>query len=240
MQSGSWKTVREELEADIAARQLSPGDRLPSEPELCARFGVGRHSLRRAISELAHDGRLSVEQGRGTFVTEAPLITYTIGKRTRRRENFQRQGVDVSGELLSAEKTTANAGVAAALGLDEGAPVYRQSRITFANRVPIAFGTSYHPLARFPDFVERRTVFGSATEAYRSYGIEDYLRQETTVHARAARDDEARRLKQRAHDPVMVVRAIDADMHGAPIGASEVIWSAARVKFTFETGGDND
>lgn len=240
MRRGSWKTVREELEADIAARGLSPGDRLPSEPELCERFGVGRHSLRRAISELAHDGRLSVEQGRGTFVTEAPFITYSIGKRTRRRENFQRQGVDVSGDLLSAEKTTANAGVAAALGLDEGAPVYRQSRITFANRVPIAFGTSYHPLARFPDFVERRNIFGSATEAYRSYGIEDYLRQETTVHARAARDDEARRLKQRPHDPVMVVRAVDADMNGVPIGASEVIWSAVRVKFTFEPGGDND
>jgi len=235
-----WKSVRAEIEADLAEGRWGPGTRLPSEAALCARFEVGRHSLRRAIAELAYDGKLSVEQGRGTFVADTQVLTYRIGKRTRRRENFAAQGVDVSGRLLSSEKTTAPRGVATALGLAEGAPVYRQTRLTTADRVPIAYGSSWHPLARFPDFVERREVFGSVTETYKSYGIQDYLRKETTIHARPARDDETRTLKQRPHMPVMVVRAVDADPEGRPIGTSEVIWSAARVKFTFESGGDDE
>jgi len=235
-----WKTVRAAIEAEIAAGRFAPGAQLPTEAELCDRFDVGRHSLRRAIAELAYEGQLSVEQGRGTFVTEAPLITYAIGRRTRRRENFHKQGIDVSGRLLSSERTTAGRGVADALMIDEGTAVYRQSRITFGDKVPIAFGTSWHPLDRFPDFVERREVFGSATETYRSYGIDDYVRKTTTVHARAARHDEAKRLKQHPHAPVMVVRAVDADLDGRAIGASEVIWSAARVQFTFESGDGDE
>mgnify|MGYP001549499914 CR=1 FL=1 len=231
-----WKTVRAEIEAEIAEGRWSPGARLPSEAELCARFEVGRHSLRRAIAELAYDGKLSVEQGRGTFVAEAPVLTYRIGKRTRRRENFSAQGVDVSGRLLSSEKTVASRSIAAALELEAGGAVYRQTRITNADRLPIAYGSSWHPLDRFPDFVERREVFGSVTETYRSYGIEDYLRKETTMHARTAREEETRLLKQRPHGPVMVVRAVDTDTEGSPIGTSEVIWSAARVKFIFEPG----
>lgn len=145
----------------------------------------------------------------------------------------------MSGRLLLSEMTTVPRGVAAALELEDEAPVYRQTRVTIADRLPIAFGSSRHPLARFPDFVERREVFGSVTETYRSYGIEDYLRKATAVHARPARDDETRILKQRPHEPVMVVRAVDADLQGRPNGTSEVIWSAARVQFTFENGGDD-
>lgn len=234
-----WKAVRAAIEAEIASGRWAPGARLPNEAALAARFGVGRHSLRRAISELAFDGKLNVEQGRGTFVAENPLLTYHIGKRTRRRANFAAQGVDVSGRLISSDKTEARAGVAKALGLAQGALVYRQTRLTTADGMPIAFGSSFHPLDRFPDFVERREVFGSVTETYKSYGIADYLRRETTVHARPARESEARMLRQRPHEPVMVVRGVDVDMSGTPIGTSEVLWSAVRVKFTFESGDDD-
>ena len=117
-----WKSVRTALEAELDAGRFAPGDRLPVEAELCQTFGVGRHSLRRAIADLAWEGRLSVEQGRGTFVTEAPMLTYTIGHRTRRRENFARQGVETTSTLLDAEKTDAPPGVARPLACPKGRP----------------------------------------------------------------------------------------------------------------------
>jgi len=233
-----WKSVRAALEAEIGAGRFAPGDRLPNEADLCAQFDVGRHSLRRAIADLAWEGRLSVEQGRGTFVTEAPMLSYTIGPRTRRHENFARQGVDTASELLEAEKTVAPHGIAGALGLDEGAAVFHQTRLTLGNGVPVAFGSSWHPLGRFPEFGARREVFGSVTATYRSYGIEDYHRRETTMHARPARDGEATRLRLPTGGTVMVVRAVDVDPEGLPIGASEVIWAAARVRFSFESQCD--
>ena len=44
------------------------GDRLPSEPELSAAFGVGRSTIREAVRELIALGLLEIRPGRGTFV----------------------------------------------------------------------------------------------------------------------------------------------------------------------------
>jgi GntR family transcriptional repressor for pyruvate dehydrogenase complex len=55
---------------DLISREvLRPGDRLPSERELCKRFGVGRTSLREALRSLAVMGILDGRVGEGTFVS---------------------------------------------------------------------------------------------------------------------------------------------------------------------------
>ena len=49
---------------------------------LSERFGVNRHTVRRAISTLVEQGLLRVEQGRGTFVAE-DVVEFVVGERTR-------------------------------------------------------------------------------------------------------------------------------------------------------------
>lgn len=58
------------LRALIADGSLAPGDRLPSEGELCERLGVSRGSLREAIRMLAALGVLDTRHGSGTYVGE--------------------------------------------------------------------------------------------------------------------------------------------------------------------------
>ena len=58
------------LRALIADRALRPGDRLPSEGELCERLGVSRGSLREAIRTLAALGVLETRHGSGSYVSE--------------------------------------------------------------------------------------------------------------------------------------------------------------------------
>lgn len=60
--------VVEQIEQLIKVRQLRPGDRLPPERELAITLRVSRPSLREAARTLVARGRLSVQQGRGTFV----------------------------------------------------------------------------------------------------------------------------------------------------------------------------
>ena len=232
MKRDKWRDIRAEIERDIMDGVMQPGAKLPTEPELIATYGAGRHTVRRAVAELAKDGFLSVEQGRGTFVQQHTLLEYTIGARTRLRQNLGAQGVDVSGESLGIERTTASKRVAGHLKVEIGAPVVATSRITRADGVPVAFGTIYHDAARFPDFPERRQALGSVSAVYRSYGIDDYLRGSTQIHARPARQKEAQQLRQHPDMPVIVVRAVDTLPDGTPIAHSQVIWSAARVKFT--------
>jgi GntR family transcriptional repressor for pyruvate dehydrogenase complex len=53
---------------NIQSGQLKPGDRLPPEREMSQAFGVGRSSIREAISALALVGYLDVTQGKGTYL----------------------------------------------------------------------------------------------------------------------------------------------------------------------------
>jgi GntR family transcriptional regulator len=60
------KTLAEEL----VAGRWRPGDRLPSEPSICAHFDVSRSTVRQALGELEAEGMIRRDKGRGTFVAE--------------------------------------------------------------------------------------------------------------------------------------------------------------------------
>lgn len=59
----------EKIKDMIVSGELQPGDRLPKEPELAARLGLSRNSLREAVRALALMRVLDVRQGDGTYVT---------------------------------------------------------------------------------------------------------------------------------------------------------------------------
>lgn len=56
---------------EIISGELHPGDRLLTEPELSAKYGVGRNSVREAIKQLQGFGILFIKRADGTFVTES-------------------------------------------------------------------------------------------------------------------------------------------------------------------------
>ncbi len=79
------ETALDGLRALIAGGDLQPRDRLPSESELCERFGVSRGSLREAIRMLSALGVLDTRHGSGTYVGDlraAPILenlSLTVG-----------------------------------------------------------------------------------------------------------------------------------------------------------------
>lgn len=62
--------IVEWLSQQIETEQLKPGEKLPSESELCERFSVGRSAVREALSQLKSEGIVTAQQGRGVFVNE--------------------------------------------------------------------------------------------------------------------------------------------------------------------------
>jgi multiple sugar transport system substrate-binding protein len=57
------------LLADIVRGRYNPGDRLPTEHELCARYDISRTPVSRALNELAEQGVVVRHRKRGTFVS---------------------------------------------------------------------------------------------------------------------------------------------------------------------------
>lgn len=67
-----YRQVADLLRAQVNNGRYSPGDRLPSEAELSAHFGVARMTVRSAIQQLRLSGLVSAEHGRGVFVRVSP------------------------------------------------------------------------------------------------------------------------------------------------------------------------
>lgn len=56
---------------EIISGDLRPGDRIPTEPELSQKYGVGRNSVREAIKQLQAFGILYIKRADGTYVTDS-------------------------------------------------------------------------------------------------------------------------------------------------------------------------
>lgn len=63
-----YQVIAEVLEADIEAGRFGEGELLPSEAQLCASYGVSRHTVREAIRTLSDLGLVDARAGIGTRV----------------------------------------------------------------------------------------------------------------------------------------------------------------------------
>ncbi len=59
------------LRQQIVAGRLQPGQQVPSEKQLCERYGVSRTTVRQAIGKLVAEGLVYHVKGKGTFVRKS-------------------------------------------------------------------------------------------------------------------------------------------------------------------------
>lgn len=227
-----WKETKLRIEACLERGEFRPFDRLPSEPALCARFQVRRHSLRRALDALSAEGRITRHQGKGIFVAPPARLSYAISLRTRYSENLQQQGVASQGEILDQSDQCRSAFHAARLGLPEDAPLIWISRRSVVDGRPFSLSQSYVSAARFPDWLRRAGTVSGTSRLLQSYGIDDYLRRETTILARLAEPAEGQALGLRSAAILFETRKLDVAKDGTALISGETLWPADLVQFT--------
>lgn len=71
-------TLGEQVAAQLAEQithgRWRPGERLPSESDLCAALNIGRSTLREALKSLAFVGLVQMRPGEGTYVTDGTQV----------------------------------------------------------------------------------------------------------------------------------------------------------------------
>lgn len=227
-----WRRVADALRQEIADGSLI--DRIPPESRLAQRFGVNRHTVRRAIAALADEGLLRAEQGRGTFVNRpAERLAYPVGARTRFSENIARQQREPGGRLIKADQVSADARLASILECRVGAPLHRLETLHVADGVPLSVSTSWFLLERFPNIVQDYAESGSITRALEAAGLSDYRRRETRLTAERATPNDAQALSLSPDGLVMVARAVDIDLENRPIQALRTRFSADWIELVF-------
>lgn len=228
-----WRQIVGRLTKDIASGGYKPGGQLPTEAALSARFGVNRHTVRRALEELSRDGLVRVEQGRGTFVAE-DVLDYTVEARTRFSEWIRKHNMEPSGQVRQLREVPADHRVAAGLGVRVGSRVILLERLGFADDKPVSLASHYFPATRLKGMLEALRASPSVTDALRSVGVEDYLRQQTRVTARMPTPTEAELLRMPRSRPVLVTENINVDRLGAIVEFALGCYPTPRVQIVFE------
>ncbi|WPO85831.1 GntR family transcriptional regulator [Herbiconiux sp. KACC 21604] len=154
--------LKDDLLELIAAEELTPGDQLPTEPELAERFGASRSTVREALKLLEQDGLVNAIQGRGRFLSalgamsiERPVTIYESIT-----EMLEGLGYAVTNVVLSVSEDVADEHIADQLGLQPGDPVIRLVRLRLGNDEPMVFSIN---------IIRRDSLPGPL--AYRDWGI---------------------------------------------------------------------
>ena len=228
-----YQHVAASLRQDITRGAHRPGDRLPSESELCARFGVSRITVRAALDLLASEGLLSRRQGSGTFVSNAP-IPHDLIRLTDFVEDMAAAGLCPTSQVLHFASEPVDEAPAHELGLPRGTSVIRLDRLRLADEQPVAFDTTYFPL-RYgrlldPERLASETIYRQLEEVY---GI-PIISGDFVIAASAASAALASQLAVEPGAPLLVIRRTSYGAQREPIYYQERSYRADRVLYRVE------
>lgn len=144
--------VREALRGQIKTGALQPGQKLPTEDELAAQFGVSRMTLRQGLADLIDEGLLYRRRGVGTFVTHFH-VERDHNKLTDFFETARAEGFVAEVRLLDRQVIPAKIMIAKALSLQESEPVIWIRTQRLANDLPVTIYDEYAPYKLRPELL---------------------------------------------------------------------------------------
>ena len=142
-----YEQIKAMILASLQASEWLPGDAIPSEMELAARYAVSQGTVRKAIDELAAQNLLVRRQGKGTFVATHQEEDWQY--RFLRLETDSGEKLHLKNQFLACKSIQSDAHTAQSLKLKVGDPIIRIDRVQSSKGKPIVFEEIWLPEARF-------------------------------------------------------------------------------------------
>ncbi|MCL4748155.1 MAG: GntR family transcriptional regulator [Burkholderiaceae bacterium] len=212
-----YQATKTRLLESLSGGVYRPGDALPAEKDLAARYGISIGTLRKAVDELVDEGILIRQQGRGTFVASHDrerllyyffhIVAHEGGKTYPRVE------------LHSFTRGRASSEESAKLHLAPDAPVIRLRNLLTLGEAPVMVDDITLSSARFPKLGEAG-IRGRASTLYQLYqagfGL-TIVRTSERLRAVAAPADVATLLRLPRAAPTLMIRRVALGYHDDPI-----------------------
>jgi GntR family transcriptional regulator len=226
--------LKQALSDSIRRGVWKPGQRLPGEPELCRAFGVSRTTVRQALNELARQGLVVREQGRGTYVAQPKLVGTAAQRLSGFHEDMTALGRPMVSQVLRQQVSAADELVAEHLDLRPGDPVVEIERLRLVEGQPVVLTTTYLPQAQCPGLetadLRRRSLYEFLhTECRRTLA-----RGWRTIEAVAADSRQARLLAARKGAPLILIQSVSYLSNGRPIEYYHAVHRGDRSRFEVE------
>lgn len=222
--------LEQALLQSIRSGEIGRGDALPCEKELEEQYGVSQITVRRALQDMATEGYISRQPGRGTFVLE-PKIQLRSEKLGHLPSYLADRGLQYTARVLQQQTIAATEEVAERLGVKEGHRVLFVQKIVCTDGEPLAVTEGYYHLGEDYSFstqeLESDTLHGILE---RKYGITLH-HAERTIGATGATEDEALMLHVEPNAPLLSVDLFAYDRADRCVSYVRALYRGDRYKY---------
>jgi GntR family transcriptional regulator len=223
--------IEQDLAASIAAGEIAPGGRLPSEEELIQKYNVSRTTVRKAIQELERLELIEIRRGKGTYVREAK-ITQELTALTGFVEDMAAIGMRPSAKLLGTGTISAGEEIARQLRLPIGTEVMRIKRVRMADNVSISLDETYLPLPLGLKVIENDLeiypIFSLLEEKYDTPLLEADYR----IEAISADPFVAKMLEVEEKAPILLIERTSYSLDQKPVDYEKLFYRGDKIRFT--------
>jgi GntR family transcriptional regulator len=215
-----YQQIKSLILQSLETGEWKPGEAIPSEMDLAARFRVSQGTVRKAIDELAAENLVIRRQGKGTFVaTHAEQhVQYRFLKLMPDSGDRDSEG-PAQRTVLECKRLRATADVARALALRSGDSVVQVRRILAFGGVPTILEDLWLPGSTFKG-LSADQVAGYHGPTYAMFEVEfgvRMVRAEERIRAVAADAQQALLLKVEQGSPLLMVERVAFTYNDVPM-----------------------
>jgi GntR family transcriptional regulator len=222
--------LREIIRERIVSGDWAPGSLIPSERELCERYGISRMTARQSITDLVNEGLLYREQGKGTYVGR-PKIAQQLLRLTGFTEDMKSRDQRPGAKVLTAEMWPADDETAERLRIRAGQPVYRLQRLRLADSEPLALETSCISFIGCERLLGNDLARDSLYDLLETVYDVPPLEAEQELEAGIAVEEEAWHLEVVFGSPVLRTRRITTTRRNQPIEYATSVYRGDKYRF---------
>ncbi|OFK24145.1 GntR family transcriptional regulator [Olsenella sp. HMSC062G07] len=227
-----YAQIEHDLRQRIISGDLSIGEKIPTEIELCEKYSVSRITVRRAIQNLVDEGILYRLRGRGTFVS-APKREIRKGMKSHFGYHAFSENGPTPCRFLEKRLLAADEKLARKLDIGVGEEVQLVKRLMFEDNLPIGIDEVYIPVSVIPDFLDAIREDVHLYELLEDHYTIQVGVEEIKIDVTIAREDEAKLLSCISGAPLFLLDKTMCAKDGTLVHYSRSLLRGDRASFVF-------
>ena len=221
------------LKQHVSSGIMRPGDRLPSESQLCRQYQVSPMTVRRAINILSDQGIVDTVQGRGTFVKPIKLIaaTFHLNELQGIFDDRQTNVKILEVRIVSSDRRTAEK-----LGIAVRDRVIYIRRLLTRKKKPLLYHRDFLINDPLRPVVEAELEVTSLKGLIEGEGGSDFKRGDLSFEATIINEEEAKILQTQIGSAAFCLEHIFYDFEDKPVSWGYFICPGDQLRFTTTVG----
>jgi len=222
------------LRRQIAEGTYRPGDQLPSEAQLCRRYGISPMTVRRSINLLADQGVVDTQQGRGTFVKPVELSEAIFD--LQELQDLFSSNSDASIKLLDVRIVSADDRTARKLNIQVGEPTIYIRRLFTKDSKPIFYHRAYLVYDPIRPIVEAELDVTSLQGLFANADNTILKRGQLTIETTLMNEEESEILETPLPAAAFYLAHVFYDFNNCPISWGWFIFRGDQLRFSTQVG----